>query len=314
MDMIAFNAEFDEIGRIDPLDLDIEAGGDNIITLMHDIEMYGAYIPETEFGGPLEMVKTDSGSKIIKYTGSTWRGLLAKKVLEPAAGAAYFTTAAGDANAILIQLIGDRFDGRIRASTIAANIEIPAHQYSRYCTLLEGIEEICRENGLRLALYADRVDNKVTCTASLVAAQVLDEVYGEDNRYKMTWTDDGTGINHLICLGRGELENRTVLHLYADASGTISTTQTITGFAEREEVYDYGSIEDDDDLEKEGRKHFRDLLSSKKLEVIEIPAGYNIGDSVTGRKDGFQITAPIDRIIVKLKNGVYSAEYRVKED
>ena len=54
---------------------------------------------------------------------------------------------------------------------------------------------------------------------------------------------DKMGINHLICLGLGELKNRTVIHLYADANGVISRTQTQFGSDEVTNVYDYAGAE-----------------------------------------------------------------------
>jgi hypothetical protein len=38
-------------------------------------------------------------------------------------------------------------------------------------------------------------------------------------------TLNNSGVNHLICLGSGELQNRIVVHLYVDADGNISQTQ-----------------------------------------------------------------------------------------
>jgi hypothetical protein len=316
MALTIFNAERRDVGAVTPFSLDIEAGGENWVSVtLEQAGAYGAYIPGTEYGGLLEKVTETTDSRFYKYEGHTWRGLLSQKVLEPPSGEDYYMTPAGDASDILGTLIGSRFSGLIAASSAAAGITVSAHQYSRYCTLLEGIEELCRANGLKLVLTAERGGDGLTiCTATLAQAVNIGAVYGEDSRYKMRWTDDGTGINHLICLGSGELKDRHVLHLYADAAGTISTTQTITGLAERTAVYDYGNIENNADLEKEGRKRFRELLSARRLEVDEFPDALKIGDSITSRRGDVSYMAPIDRIIVKCKNGRYSTEYRIKEE
>jgi hypothetical protein len=151
------------------------------------------------------------------------------------------------------------------------------------------------------------------CLAGLKPATTIEAIYGEDSRYKMRWTQDGTGINHLICLGSGQLRDRYVLHLYADETGAISTTQTITGLAERVAVYDYGNIEDNADLEKEGREHFKELLSYRQLEIESAPDSLKIGDIVTARRGSVSYSAPIDRIIAKVKNGRLVTECRIKE-
>lgn len=314
MALIIFNAERHDVGTAKPFALDIEAGGENWMSVtLEEQGVYGVYIPGTEFGGLLEKVTEISDSRFIKYEGHTWRGLLARKILTPPPGADYYTTPAGDAQDVLETLIGGRFDWLIRAAA-STGVSVAAHQYSRYCTILEAIEELCRDNGLKLELEADNHNGYTICLAALTPAVNIGAVYGEDSRYKMRWTDDGTGINHLICLGSGELRDRYVLNIYADAAGNISLTQTITGLAEREAVYDYGNIESNADLEKEGRKRFRELLSARRLEVDEFPDDLKIGDSITSRRGDVSYTAPIDRIIVKCKNGRYSTEYRIKEE
>lgn len=314
MALIIFNAERHDVGTAKPFSLDIEAGGENWISVtLEEQGVYGAYIPGTEFGGLLEKVTETTDSRFIKYEGHTWRGLLSRKILTPPPGADYYTTPAGDAQDVLETLIGGRFDWLIRAAA-STGVSVAAHQYSRYCTILEAIEELCRDNGLKLELEADNHDGYTICFAALTPAVNIGAVYGEDSRYKMRWTDDGTGINHLICLGSGELRDRYVLNLYADTAGNIGTTQTITGLAERTAVYDYGSIENNADLEKEGRKRFRELLSARRLEVDEFPDDLKIGDSITSRRGDVSYTAPIDRIIVKYKNGRYATEYRIKEE
>ena len=313
MALIIFNTERHDVGTAKPFALDIEAGGENWMSVtLEESGVYGAYVPGTEFGGLLEKVTETTDTRLIKYEGHTWRGLLSQKVLEPPPGADYYTTPAGDAQDVLETLIGGRFDWLIRAAA-RAGVSVTAHQYSRYCTILEAIEELCRDNNLKLELEADNHDGYTICLAALTPAVNIGAVYGEDSRYKMRWTDDGTGINHLICLGSGELRDRYVLNLYADTAGNISTTKTITGLAERTAVYDYGSIESNADLEKEGRKRFRELLSSRRLEVDEFPDALKIGDSITSRRGDFSYAAPIDRIIVKCKNGRYVTEYRIKE-
>lgn len=314
MDLILFNSVRHDIGSVVPYSFDCEAGGENWIsaTLPTD-DAYGAYIPGTELGGLLEKVTKTSDSELTRFEGLTWRGLLTKKILMPSAGADYYTTPAGDANTILeSHLIAGRFDWLIRAAA-PEGVTVAAHQYTRYCTVLEGIEELCEANGLRLELEAVRAGGYTMCLAGLKPATTIEAVYGEDSRYKMRWTDDGTGINHLICLGSGQLRDRYVLHLYADEAGNISTTQTITGLAERVAVYDYGNIEDNADLEKEGRKHFRELLSSRQLEIESAPDGLKIGDIVTARRGSVSYSAPIDRIIAKVKNGRLVTECRIKE-
>ena len=61
-----------------------------------------------------------------------------------------------------------------------------------------------------------------------------------------------------MCLGKGELAQRTVIDLYADESGNVSKTQSMFGIDEVERAYDYSSAEDAD-LEQEGIKRLKEL-------------------------------------------------------
>ena len=62
--------------------------------------------------------------------------------------------------------------------------------------------------------------------------------YSSDMNANYSMVINKMGVNHLICLGSGELRNRTVVHLYVDGNGNISQTQTFTGLEERAEVLD----------------------------------------------------------------------------
>lgn len=53
--------------------------------------------------------------------------------------------------------------------------------------------------------------------------------YDGDDNINVTVRDYGRGINHLICLGAGELAERTVIHLYAQLDGSIGTKQYYKG-------------------------------------------------------------------------------------
>ena len=58
------------------------------------------------------------------------------------------------------------------------------------------------------------------------------------------------GVNHLICLGKGELKDRMVIHLYVDSAGNVGQTQYYKGIDEVEAVYDSSGAEQDDLLKR----------------------------------------------------------------
>lgn len=121
----------------------------------------------------------------------------------------------------------------------------------------------------------------------------------------------------MICLGRGELEDRTVVHLYADESGNISRTQTIIGLDEVAEVLDYPSAESEEELIKSGTERLQELLDSTDISVDcnETEDLYNVGDMVSAYDEatGIAITAEVTKKIVTISNGRTIIQYKVGE-
>ena len=130
----------------------------------------------------------------------------------------------------------------------------------------------------------------------------------------MSFESDNMGINHLICGGSGELQNRMIRHLYIDANGNISTTQYYFGLQERQEFYDYANAESEDDLIDNGKERLLEIASHRTL-YMEAPEDYEleIGDLVQGVfPDGTIIRSPIVQKIYKIEDGMISTEYKIK--
>ena len=89
-------------------------------------------------------------------------------------------------------------------------------------------------------------------------------------------------VNHLICLGQGELKNRQVIHLYANSNGVISTTKSITGINEIVETYDYSSVESLEELNSGGIAEFKKRREQSKVSVnVDDSLDLNIGDLIS---------------------------------
>ena len=124
-------------------------------------------------------------------------------------------------------------------------------------------------------------------------------------------------VNHLVCLGSGELENRTVVHLYADAVGNISQTKTFTGLDEYEAVFDYPSAESTEELIKSGTEELKALWSQNELSISFDPEAdlYDVGD-IVGAYDNITkiaVSAEIVKKIVTIQNGQTNISYEVGE-
>lgn len=68
------------------------------------------FVPRTEYGGILNSLEVMTKTQEIVWCGTTWRGLLKRKIIEPPEGKDHLTVS-GDLNDILRDLIKDRFDG-----------------------------------------------------------------------------------------------------------------------------------------------------------------------------------------------------------
>ena len=124
-------------------------------------------------------------------------------------------------------------------------------------------------------------------------------------------------LNHLICLGKGDLDERLVIHLYADSNGNISHVQSLTGIQEVTEVYDYSSAESAEELEAKGIEKMQESWNGDYVstEFDSNSNSFDIGD-VVGAKDnetGMFGTAEITKKIVKIENNSTTISYKVGE-
>lgn len=280
-------------------------------------EAYGIYIPGTEWGGVFEFLQTQTQNETAVIKGWNWRGLLTQDIIEPPEGSDY-KVVTGEANTILRELLGNALGGFFHVPEVDSGLNIQAHQFKLHISYLEGLINMLSEHGYRLKIYAKREEEgaliRVFCEA--VPRNITEGEYDEDNRLHMTFTDDRMGINHLICYGKGELQERQRLDLYLQEDGTIGTEPYYIGFLERKTIYEHSSAESIEALEADARKRFKEICSKKSLDFDagELETEMNIGDIVRGRHraSGIVLEKPIVRKILKYTNGVKSLEYAVK--
>lgn len=266
------------------------------------------YIDGTEYGGIVDGIRTDTTStKGITYTGRTWHGILAAKVVRPPSGQDY-RTFQGDANAAIADIVthvglDTLFSVRQASSGYSVN-----YRYNRYIDAYSALKSMLSSVGCVLAM--SRHDGYVELWAE-PAAQISDEVDSD----LMDFTSESTArvVNHLVCLGSGELRNRTVLDLYADAGGAVSTTQTLFGVDEVAEVYDYASA-DAATLLTEGTKRLKDMQVGGTVDVdVHGEQGWRVGDRVTSQNNaaGIVVSTVIAKKIVKVEDGVMVVHYEM---
>ena len=270
------------------------------------------YIDGSECGGVVDAMEDQltAGVSTLTYSGRTWHGVLANKILEPDRGRDYLTVS-GTASTVIGSLISRvGLDGVFDAvdSPTAGAQTIKSYQFDRYVDAYSGLRKMCAASGLKLRLaYAS---GKVRVWAE-PAAHYGDSIDSDliDFDATRTWRKP----NHLIGLGKGDLAARVVVHWYADAKGNVSQTQSLKGVDEITQVYDYSNAETAE-LNQKTREKLQELQSEGDVKVTvrdDANVVFDVGDTVTARDNltGITVNASITKKIVKVSGGVLSVDY-----
>lgn len=187
------------------------------------------WVDGTGWGGIVDDVKTSvtGGEGELTYHGRDWHGLLASKILEPDKGKDYLTVS-GTIGTLLRTVISRIGLQDIITVTEGAS-KNASWRFDRYCDAWSGLSKMLRASGLRLRITAAQNGVTVDAPPITAAGDLIDS-----DLIDFDATLASHPINHLICLGKGELKDRIVVHWYADQKGTLSHTQTIKGADERE--------------------------------------------------------------------------------
>lgn len=137
----------------------------------------------------------------------------------------------------------------------------------------------------------------------------------KDSGLTYTMDDKRNGVNHLIVTGKGELQDRNVLHLYVHPDGSIKKTQYYKGIDEIAEVYENTSTETDQ-LENQAMDKLLELCSKKKfgMDIDRLGLEVSVGDIVGGRDylTGTYMAKPIKNITYEVTNRVSSKIYELE--
>lgn len=267
------------------------------------------YVDGTEVGGIVDHMKDElsDGVSVVTYSGRSWHGMLAGKVLQPDSGQDYLKVS-GPVNQVLSNLLAriglsDVF--KVRADSTKT---IPTFKFDRYCTAYDGIRRMLSANDLKLMFQ------EVDGTIWMYAKPIVDHNDTVDSDLvDFSITKDYRRTNHMIGLGKGDLRNRLVVHYYADGSGKVSNTRTFGGRDEIAAVYDYSSAEKDE-LDKQTKKQLQDLQGAGAVDVtVHDGLSLDVGDRVAGcdHVTGLTVTAIVLKKIVKLSGGLLSVSYEV---
>ena len=279
------------------------------------------FVPRTEFGGIIGGKKIDTSQDSVIVKGRTWRGVLEKKVIKPPSGEAY-KIVSGEVNTVIRGLISEaKLTGIFAVSDNNTGISVTSYQFDRYTTLLAGIEKLLKSVGYKLCIEYIQMERGLPGYVLLSAKQIKDYSnlveLSQDNKLNFILEETENGVNHLVCLGKGELTEREVIHLYIDKDGNVGTTQYYTGIDEVEETYDYSSAESEELLEK-GTETLLELTNSKslKMDIEKLSAEVDIGDVISGRDytTGTSLSKPVVNKIYTEENGIRKLEYKLEGD
>lgn len=266
MDIIYTDEMGNDVGILQRAYFDCAFGsGENNFELTLDAESdirisKGArvYIEDTEYGGVVDSYSYDSAAGTYKYFGRSAHGLLASKIIRPPAGTDYLTVN-NEMHAALRDIVRQcGLDGLIKVADTVSSFTAK-YQFDRFVDAYTGIVKMLKAQNARPKF--EWVDGK---TISLEAVQITSHPALDTDVVDHNFKHIHNPVSHLVCLGKGELKDRTVIDLYADAKGNVSKTQSIFGVDEVEEKYDYNGAEAEE-LEKEGIKSLRSCKTRHRL-------------------------------------------------
>ncbi len=275
------------------------------------------YVIGTEYGGIIGEVLTDTTLDYVELKGLTWRGRLAKKIIQPPDGSDY-KTVSGELHTVMKSLIEPEFDGLFVVSQEDTEVTVSNYQFDRYCTLYDGLVKMLKSKGYRLQLSFCREQNEPGYLY-IEAVPIMDYSnrieLSRDCQLNYTMDDKRDGVNHLIVTGKGELQDRNIFHLYVQENGEIGTEQYYTGIQEIAEVYENTSTETDE-LATAAVDRLKSLAGKKtfRMDVAKLGVNVGIGDIVGGRDylTGMYMAKPVENIVYEITNDVESKIYKLE--
>ena len=314
MVLVVHDSTIGDIREIEEFELDIAYGSDeNALKLearAGDAPEEGqfVFIDGTEYGGVIDQASYEAGREAtgsILCKGRTWHGILAGKRLLPDSGSGYLSVSgkAGEVLASLIERMG--LSGLFSA---AADDTAVSYTFDRFVDGYSGLKALAKANGRKVAMRRKGGKVEISLPPAVDYANKVDS-----DLLDFTLTSVHRCVNHLVCAGTGELEDRAVVHFYADAAGNVSHTQSLFGVDEISALYDYSNA-DEEKLEEEGRKKLQEYQTQGSVEVeAHDDIDVDVGDVISARDNahGRTVTATVAKKIVQVSRGVATYSYEV---
>ena len=262
------------------------------------------YVDGTEFCGVVDDYETVTGSGVATISGRTVQGVLATNVICPPEGSDRFSVS-GDANECIAAVLenvglGLPFQAAAGESGVRVDCEL-----DRFVDAYAGIASMLDASSAKLVVEVSGA--RVTLGAAPRRVEV-----GYDGETSRVRVRRSRAVNHLVCLGSGELQEREVIHLYADEHGNVGTTQRIFGMAHMAAVYDYNNA-DAAELRSEGEKKLSEMQSADAASIDDAVAGaWDVGDVVGARfgDDDAVVSEVVTEKIARVSGRSVVVEYK----
>ncbi|MDD3185906.1 MAG: hypothetical protein PHT76_11475 [Anaerostipes sp.] len=265
MDLIYANNIREEIGVLKNYNFDLAYGVDEndfVLTMDKDSHCLDEdnyiFYNDTEYGGIIDNIEVKESDSTVIYGGRTWHGILNGKIIEPDKGQDYLFVY-GDLNTILADLI-IRLDlsDVFKVEEEPCGIEVVAYQIPRYQPAYTTLITMFQSAMAKLK-FNYKYGFVVLSAEPLVDYSVDDEF--DNDMIDFTMKKNYNLVNHLICLGQGDLKDRKVIHLFTDEGGGVQpytytnaplqdsdyildvSRQVVFGANEIVEVYDVSNAE-----------------------------------------------------------------------
>ena len=323
MEFIICSSDMMEQGQIpDTVSVDFDVGDTNDveITCQKGLLDFGMYLicPGTEYGALIEETDTWTNDTEEKWLGNGFRRFLQEFIIEPPAGQDY-RTVSGDAHDVMRQVLNGAYNRLFTVPEETSGINIESYKFDRYTDALSGFTKMLQKKNARINIEIKQGGSNEPFSVVLSAVPIQNlssEIeYSQDSKIAVNLKESRRGINHLICLGKGELKDRQAVHLYAQLDGSISQTRKYyTGLKERTAVYELSYAEDLNELIKGGTERLKELMSTKTMGMTVQDVDLQIGDIVAGRDydTGLYLQKPVVQKIVKVESGDITVEYKVE--
>lgn len=332
MDILISDDQGRELGSLNMAKrVDVDIGNKNDMHIYININVFDEelhrkwnqiFIPGKEYGGIINQHKIDTEDGSLTLIGDTWRGMLGKKIISPPSGEDYLVVS-GEVNSIMSSVIGSEFDGPdgyklIVVSDEPSGFSVTNYQFNRYVDMESGFSDMLKSVGARMQIEYIQGPTNGNGYVLLRAVPIVDYSseleMSQDNKVDFVVDDYSGGINHLICLGSGDLKDRQVAHLYVDRNGKIGQNKYYKGVDERMAIYDYKNAESIDELLKAGIVRMQEIMNYKSFKMTVSDIDADIGDIIGGRErvTGVLVKSPIKEKILRIKGNSTSISYKLE--